>query len=102
MLVEPINKTTNISKLNSTLTGNGLKMAQNGYVLAIHESTELNINDFGNSDVYIHMPTGNATVKENGNLWDLQGGDALFENNISHNLTIEPKGNVVLVFVFPQ
>ena len=102
VLVEPINKTTNISKLNPTLTGNGLKMAQNGYVLAIHDNTELNLKDFGNSDVYIHMPTGNATVKESNNVWQLQGGDALFENNSNNNIIIEPEGNVVLVFVFPQ
>lgn len=109
VLVEPINKMTNISKLSSTLTGNGLKMAQNGYVLAIHENTELNIKDFGNSDIYIHMPTGNATIRKQDKVWNLESGDALFERDIGNNLTVEineniklVKHNVVLVFIFPQ
>lgn len=102
VLVEPINKNTNIAKLNATLNGNGLKMAQNGYVLAIHEKTELNLESFGSSDFYIHLPEGKAIVKKGQQSWNLESGDALLEESLNNNIIIEPDNNVVLVFVFPK
>lgn len=102
VLVEPANKTHVIAQLNSELTGNGILMEQNGYILAIHDDTVLDLNKFGSSDVYIHLPTGNATIKENSNEWKVEGGDALYQENMNDNIDIKPQGNVVLVFVFPK
>lgn len=102
VLVEPANKTTNIVKLNDSLTGNGILMEQNGYILAIHDDTVLDLDKFGTSDVYIHLPTEQAQVIENGHTWDLKGGDALYQENMNNKIEIKPQGDVVLVFVFPK
>lgn len=102
VLVEPTIKTHSIQKLSNSLSGNGLNMDQNGYILSINEETSLDFNKFGKSDIYIHNPTTLSDIQYHNESWTLQPGDALFETNIEDIVTIKPSIDPVLCFIFPK
>lgn len=102
ILVEPSVKTHAIQKLSSSLSGVGLNMEQNGYILSINEEITLDFNAFGVSDIYIHNPTTSSYVEYNNENWTLEPGDALFEYNIEGTVTIKPSKDPVLCFIFPK
>ena len=104
VLVEPMVKTHRLQDLNSELNNEGIGMAQNGYILSVSpiqasQNINLNVHEFGVSDIYIHIAKGKALL--NGDT-DLVAGDAAYElaryNNI--DLTVEAE-STVLIFVFP-
>lgn len=99
VIAQPLTITRDITLLNSELENNGLNMAQNAYILSISKNSKLNFSDFGKSDVYIHVFSGQVNID---NIL-LSEGDAAFNTNIqeSLNIQVEDKGKA-LVFIFPH
>lgn len=101
IIVEPIIKKNSIIQLNQNISGNGLKMAQNGYILSVKKEVELDFSQFGSSEVYIHQAIGNAIINVTEEQL-LTTGDAAM-GDIDSNLFIKPDNNsTTLVFIFPK
>jgi hypothetical protein len=100
IIVEPIYKENKIHNLNSHIHGNGLTMAQNGYIIRITETINLDFIPFGTSDIYYHQANGEALIKEK-NEYELKSGDAAF-GRVDNTVVITPKEDSLgLLFIFP-
>lgn len=101
VIVEPMVKTNQISSLNSSIFGNGLQMARNGYILKISQDAVLDFNKFGSSFVYLHQAKGSSTLELEGKSYSLEVGDAA-NHEINNNLNIKTDNGILLAFIFPN
>lgn len=101
VIVEPITKTNQLHLLNDNIHGNGLKMAQNGYILKVNQNIDLNFTAFGTSKIYLHQAEGNSHLKSDDTIINLFHGDAAM-GKIANNLNIKVENGTLLIFIFPQ
>lgn len=102
VIVEPIEKTNQIHLLNSSITGNGLQMARNGYILKVSKETTLDFSKFGLSEVYCHQATGSSTIIEDSYNAVLTTGDAAM-GSLDGQITITTQNeSILLLFIFPH
>lgn len=113
-IVEPVAQTASLPQLNSNLSGRGLQMAQNGYILKIgrpNKDTDvdavvetLDFERFGLSSVYFHQATGQSQIQvgESKDSQMLLTGDAA-QGTLGQKVKISTeKDSILLVFVFPK
>lgn len=101
VIVEPIYKELHLSNLHPELAGQGLAMAQNGYILKVSKAVELDFLKFGTSDIYFQQAKGSSTITKSNDLQNLEPGDAAM-GRVESILKITPEDNSFgLLFVFP-
>lgn len=97
-IVEPISTNKDKKLLNNKITEEGLKIAQNAYILSVSTNTELDIKSFGQSDIYIHVFEGEVSINHE-NLYE---GDAAYKEKSNDNIIIGANNGKCLVFIFPN
>lgn len=97
-IVEPISSNKDKSLINTEITEEGLKIAQNAYILSISKNSLLDMKKFVTSDIYIHVFEGEVEINNE----VLYEGDAVYQEKYNDNIIINANSGKCLVFIFPN